>query len=214
MTLDYFHTVNLGKAVTYDNNPENYGQCAQLMERKMFDVDGVTPPIYPGAADYYERGVPGYTKIAKTTELPKKGDLVYFQRSVDSVGNNGHVDICMVDGAASGYTGFDSNWDATTYFQIINGVKYPAAHDVVHNYDLVTGYLRKEVPMPPDYLMNSGDVDNGFAIFKKTPTQADKDAWIGQPFKKFMYDKIVPEVAAMPSANVKPYSGPPLFLET
>lgn len=66
---------------------------------------------------------------------------------------------------------------------------------------------------PADYRMNEGDVINGFAIFKRTPSQLDIDVWVGQPFKKFQYEKLADGVAKMPPQGVKPYQGKELFVK-
>lgn len=57
---------------------------------------------------------------------------------------------------------------------------------------------------PSDYRVNPGDVINGFSVFGRTPSQADKDAWVGQTHKKFWYEKIADGVAKMPASQKKP----------
>lgn len=73
--------------------------------------------------------------------------------------------------------------------------------------------IKEENVEPTDYRMNQGDVINGFAIFNRVPSQADLDAWVGQTFKKFQYEKITDGVAKMPPTGVKPYSGDELFVK-
>lgn len=120
-----------GKVVSYDGVPADAGQCVQLVELYARDVLGVRLPLYPDAAAYWERPVPGYVKISKAHGLPQAGDIVVFDRQLQGSGGHGHMDICFDRVSRGGYRGFDSNWGSLK------------AQLVGHDYSHVLGYLRK-----------------------------------------------------------------------
>lgn len=146
MTLSQFITKYNGKiGVGFDGVPADDGQCVQLVELCAQQVIGVKLPVLPDAASYWERTVPGYTKIAyKSGVHPITGDFVVFSRSLPGSEGYGHIDICIRNGSASGYLGLDSNWspDRVT--------------EVNHTYEYVLGYLRHTVAGVPGGTTQTG----------------------------------------------------------
>lgn len=128
----------LGQSLLYPGQNEIYrGQCVQSV-MMWIKANGITPPIYPSAADYYTNGVSGYTKIPAGQPI-KLGDIVVWRKDFPPSGGNGHIDVASADGSLSSFSAYDSNW-------------YPPlklAH-ILHtgnNNNYIAGYLRKEEDM-------------------------------------------------------------------
>lgn len=124
--------------ISYDGRPENAGQCVQLVEDKWLHVDKLTRkqiPLYPDAASYWEKGVPGFKKIAcKPGVYPKYGDAVVWSRKLPGSGGHGHIDVCISRRPLNrkSFVGLDANWSPLTVTK------------VRHDYSCVLGYLRKK----------------------------------------------------------------------
>lgn len=73
MTLnDYFQLTGF---LLYPGQSEEYrGQCVQSVMIKIKDVDGIEPPVYPDAKDYWFNGIPGYSIVAN----PQPGDIAVY----------------------------------------------------------------------------------------------------------------------------------------
>jgi len=130
MDLDTYIAQTTGKVVSYDGIPADAGQCVQLVADYAVKVLGVKLPNYPIAANYWEKPVPGYTKIPYPN-VPLRGDIVVFSENLPGSEGAGHIDICL-SGSPSGYAGFDSNWGGNK-----------TAHQVQHTYGYVYGFLWK-----------------------------------------------------------------------
>lgn len=74
MTLVDFINQNTGKKLLYPGqNPIYTGECVQLVMLYMKQVQGVEPPVYPNAKDYW-RSIPGYTQESS----PQPGDIAVY----------------------------------------------------------------------------------------------------------------------------------------
>ena len=139
-----------GKAVDFDKVLGDTGQCVQLVAQFLSNLK--LPVFYaPYAVDWWTE-FKGSDLAAKFEQIackpgvePQPGDLVVFGAS-DSIDSPeaGHIDICLKNSTSTHYTGFDSNWGGVYTSVTIDGKKYkfPAAHQVVHTYEDVLGYLR------------------------------------------------------------------------
>lgn len=145
MTLDKFVTKYNGKAVDVD---KAYGpQCWDLAEAYAREVRGIKErPALPtgngcacGCFTNFKK-FPALTKhwtrqnaknpITRVQRYPKQGWLVIWKCELAGSGGCGHIDICLSGrGHASGFVGFDQNWQG----------KF--AHRVSHNYSGIVGYL-------------------------------------------------------------------------
>lgn len=145
MNLQQFISTNNGEAVTYDNIKVNYGQCEQLVCLYWKELYGFNCPPIPYAYLLWTNP----TVLAAFEQIPigqeQPGDVAVFGRStLINSPEAGHTDIVVQGQTGGGFLGFDSNWGttATTNYQVISGVKYPAAHEVQHTYSDVLGFLR------------------------------------------------------------------------
>lgn len=69
---EYF---NLRGYLLYPGQSEVYrGQCVQSVMIKIKSVDGIEPPVYPNAKDYWYKGIPGYQKVSS----PQTGDIAVY----------------------------------------------------------------------------------------------------------------------------------------
>lgn len=127
-----------GKYIDYDGK---FGyQCVDLMRAYMAEVLGMKPydvlPGAPGAKDIYNRytGATPFTKIANgKVNYPHNGDIVFWGFYPFVTGINGHVGICVGDGASMwNFITFDQNYPTRT-----------SCHRQLHNYRGVMGWLRK-----------------------------------------------------------------------
>lgn len=199
---DFFNPL-LGQSLLYPGQSEFYrGQCVQPVMMWIRE-QGIEPPVYPSAYMYYERGVIGYQKILVGSPI-QDGDIVVYSKKFPPANGNGHIDVAT-GGTNKDYWAYDSNWNQP--------LKLTKVHHNGSDNQYIIGYLRRENVEPADYRMNQGDVINGFKIWNAVPSQTDLDAWTGQTFKKFQYEKITDGVAKMPPKGVKPYVIPNLFIE-
>jgi hypothetical protein len=138
MTYQEFLDLHSGHYVDYDHA---YGyQCVDLMRQYIKDVLGLDPyavlPAAPGAKQIFQRYNTSYPfkKIYNTREaIPKNGDIMFWGWYWGVTGINGHVAICVGDGAGQwNFVSFDQNWPTGT-----------ACHRQLHSYKGVMGWLRK-----------------------------------------------------------------------
>lgn len=118
---------------SFDGNPANNGQCEQWALMVRTKREGL-PIRYGNAIDWWtDRGddVNTYDYIAFAPGVyPQSGDYVVWGSGVGS--SAGHIDLCAVSGTASGFTGYDSNWEDIPKLTIIQ-----------HNYEFgILGYIR------------------------------------------------------------------------
>ncbi len=175
------------------------GYCLAYVE----DVFG-TPHIYPNATT-------GWAEAQyKHTELPPSNISVPIWFSFNDpdghvcVWANGVIHTTTANGMRT-FTNIQALLNFMNNGTINEHMVYLGWSEDLANVRIVEGVTMET--------MNKGDVFNGFAIFKKTPTEDDYNVWVGQTFKEFQYKKIAPEVAAMPTGNFKPYDGKQLFVE-
>lgn len=162
MTLDDFIAKYNGKVVAD-------GQCGNLVRAYWNEVDHTTPPSYPNSKDYWFNPVPGYDKV----QDPQPGDIAIY---------NGHG--AYPEGHSAIY------YDGRVFEQNADPDGSPA-HLFKRNSPYLLGYLRKQGGSPKgEEIMNKGDVFNlFFNLEHRTPSQADYDAWVGQPIKKYLDER-------------------------
>lgn len=74
MTLDQYF--QLTGYLLYPGQSEVYrGQCVQSVMIKIKNVDGIEPPVYPNAKDYWFNGIPGYSVV---TDDLQPGDIAVY----------------------------------------------------------------------------------------------------------------------------------------
>lgn len=204
MNLDSFITKYNGQSIP-NNHGKYKGECVSLAARYAQEVQNVPDgdgTLYcqktGGARDLYEHPTAielQYYDLIPYGQPRQRGDLVVWGANLGQYG-----DIAI------------ANDGGTVIFgQLGTPVFIPA--NIRSESRPPLGYLRRKGGNvePTDYRMNDGDVINGFAIFKRTPSPEDLAVWTGQTFKKFQYEKLADGVAKMPPPNMKPYDGPQLY---
>lgn len=144
----YFAPLN-GQSLLYPGTDEEYrGQCVMPVEFWIKE-NGVEPPRYPSASQYYSRGVPGYTQIPAGAPI-LEGDIVVFASNFPPANGNGHIDVASSNGSLHDYWAWDSNWSPP--------LKLSKIHHNGSDNNYIVGYLRltKEEEMPI--------ADKGFVI--------------------------------------------------
>lgn len=87
MNLPDFVSQNTNQKLLYPGQAESLrGQCVQLVMLYMKQVQGVEPPIYPDAKDYFNN-IPGYSAV----QNPQDGDIAVY-RGHDSF-PEGHIAV-------------------------------------------------------------------------------------------------------------------------
>lgn len=166
---------------SFDANPANDGQCVQwaLMVRTQRDD---LPKRLGNAVDWWiNRGtdIRYYDYIPYVIgTYPKAGDYVVWGNGVGSAA--GHIDLCATDGDASGFTGYDSNWQDK-----------PTLTTIRHNYLLgILGYIRIKEQGMNTPAVNEGDIANMWHVggMPGDPDPKYVANWVGSDWKKFMYD--------------------------
>lgn len=145
MDLQSFYNSTVNQSILYAPSParEIYrGECVQLACLYIAQVFRLNPPFYMTAADYAEKGIAGMSFIPNNpndpNQVPPRGAVVCFSRSLPGSGNMGHIDICWSSQAGSStWVGYDQNWGGRT------------AHLVTHNFQYVTGwFVPSNAPTP------------------------------------------------------------------
>lgn len=144
MTLAAFVATENSQALDYDGIPADTGQCVQPVSYYCVNVLDITPPLLNAVDWWYKFAttpvlIGNFDQIPyNANSLPLAGDIVVFGPSA-SINSPiyGHIDICIQNGTAAGYIGFDSNWGGD-----YNSQGYPVAHQVAHTYNDVLGFLR------------------------------------------------------------------------
>lgn len=89
--------------------------------------------------------------------------------------------------------------DVGQYSELVGKVSFKVAVEKMRNEGL--------------FRPNPGDVINAFNIYHAKPSDADTAVWIQQSMKKLLFEKVAEGVAKMPPPGIKPYDGPPIFIE-
>lgn len=140
--LNTLYTEYQGTSIpSFDGDSANNGQCEQWALMVRTKRDGL-PIRYGNAIDWWtDRGddVNTYDYIAYAPGVyPQSGDYVVWGSGVGS--SAGHIDLCAVSGTASGFTGYDSNWE-----------DIPKLTTIQHNYEFgILGYIRLKGEDMPD----------------------------------------------------------------
>ncbi len=189
-----------GQSLSYDGIEANRGQCVQWVEYVLTDnqVGYGLAPFWGNAIDWWN-GFSGvlaanFDRIPYPNNgYPKAGDIVIWGAGVGSV--YGHIDLCVADGDASGFQGYDSNWNGKT------------VHAVAHNYNAVIGYLRPKGSVVDDMVSPSeADVYSGFRQFaNKEPASPDQVQYymardIRELYHDLMFYEIIPKLEEVQQA--------------
>lgn len=203
---NYFQPL-LGESLLYPGQAERYrGQCPMPV-MLWVKANGVEPPAYASAYQYYELGVPGYTKIPVGAPI-LEGDIVVYGPDFPVTKGDGHIDVASQQGVPSDYWAYDSNWSPLVLTK---------THHNGSDNQYIIGYLRKEVMEPTDYRMNAGDIENCYMNEQgRKPTQEELDIYTGQPWKQVIQAFWAsPErkawIEGNQTAGYVPFTLPPLF---
>lgn len=133
MTLDQWIPAVKGQSLNFDGVPADTGQCVQLVAIYCRDVLKV-PVLYGNAIDWFNKYSgstlePNFDRHYIQESYPQKGDIVIWGTGVGSP--YGHIDVCISDGNAGGFLGFDQNWAGDK-----------TAHQVQHTNQFVLGFLK------------------------------------------------------------------------
>lgn len=206
MTLSDFVAQNTGKKLLYPGqNPNLAGQCVQLVMLYMKQVQGVEPPVYPDAKDYWNN-IPGYLPVNN----PQDGDIAVY-RGHDSF-LQGHIAV-VFHGLE-----FEQNADPDG----------SPAHLFNRSTIYLLGYLRKEDMFnltkeqieAISLMANNTTPGAGFNYAQYTgvpATQALLDQLINEfvPYSEKYhqeYSSLQQQVSHPPSLT--PYAGPQLFTKS
>lgn len=201
MTLDQFIANQSGKSLLYSPSPAREhlrGQCVQLVCFYVTQVVG-KPVMWRDAAEWWYSNLypEHYERIPNTSSaVPRKGDIIIWDRSLANSGGAGHIAICVEPRPGTGtFVSFDSNWGGKT------------AKLVTHNYNKVVGWLRPRVAAPAEPAhQTQGDemianADQATKVYKMlrpngSPSQAEIDGTAGKrSFAEFI-NSAQPEIQA------------------
>src|ERR1700733_4310528 len=85
---DFINKYN-GQQTLYPGQGEDLrGQCVQLVMLYMKEVQGVEPPVYPNAQDYWNN-IPGYSSVSPA----QAGDIAVY--SGHDAYPEGHIAVCV-----------------------------------------------------------------------------------------------------------------------
>lgn len=192
MTLQEAYNSNVGQSIpSPDGDPADAGQCVSWASYVLKNVYN-HPYIYANAINWWEN--PGLTDkfdfIPYTSGVyPKTGDFVVWGSGVGS--QYGHIDLCATDGNASGFTGYDSNWE-----------DIPKLTTIQHNYAYgILGYIRLKGQKAD--IMNTGDVRNLYINLLKHDADIQTQlTWVGNEFSELFYAIVnSPEYAFLQASN-------------
>lgn len=198
MSLDDCFNQHKGTAVLVPGGGAgNNGQCAQWADTVLHDVYGLPYVFTPAAKDWWYNfdSFPqlkgNFDKIPRGQPI-KKGDFIFYD-PLSANDPQGHVDVASKDSPnVNSFTAYDSNWDATNFYQVINGVKYPALHEVVHADGFngkVIGYARKKgTNMKPQRLATAGMIKDFAHSYGWEPDANYLKNWVGQDAVDCWYD--------------------------
>ncbi len=212
MTPDSYFTPLNGQSLLYPGQAEKYrGQCVQPVQMWL-KATGTEPPVYQYAYQYYDKGIPGYTKIPAGGPI-KTGDIVVWGKNYAASKGAGHIDVATQDGTLQDFYAWDSNW--------ITPLKLGRWHHNSSSNQYIVGYLRKEGDMPA----TRQDIINAYnGVMAYNPSEAEIQSYLashkdrGQVWQE-IYDYAVHEkkdyfaYKAAHDAGVVPYSGPQLFIK-
>lgn len=133
-TTDSLYDEYKGESIpSFDGNPANDGQCEQWYLMVRTKRDGY-PAVSGNAIDRWNtKETDKYDYIPFASGIyPKKDDYVVWGSGVGS--KYGHIDVAAQDGTASGFVGYDSNWN-----------DIPTLRTIQHNYQYgILGYVRRK----------------------------------------------------------------------
>lgn len=209
MTPDQYFTPLKGQSLLYPGQANKLrGQCVQSV-MLWLQALGVNPPVYEFAYEYYQNGIPGYTKIPVGPNI-QTGDIIVWGSNFPASPGAGHIDVAAASGTLQSFYAWDSNWSPPLELNRI-------LHNGNDN-NYIVGYLRRQ-DMPDPNQMNQ------LVFFCWGPgaaTPADMEKINSQASVQFALSLIlgddrtarwytqVNNLIDQPS-SVVPYSGPQLF---
>lgn len=145
MTHGQFITANMGRYVDYDKRYGN--QCVDLMRQYIKDVEGIDPyqavPAGATAKTIFQNfsGNKYYQKILNSpSNVPKKGDLVFWGYYPSVTGWAGHVGV-FDSGDLYSVVVFNQNYPTGSSCQL----RKFGTSKLFHGYRGVMGWLRRKV---------------------------------------------------------------------
>lgn len=182
MTPDTYFAPLKNQSLLYPGQSQVYrGQCVQSV-MLWLKATGTEPPVYPSAYQYFQRGIPGYTKIPAGQPIKAEDIVVWrpdFPPAITGGVGNGHIDVAAQDGTAQDFWAWESNWSPPLRLNRIR-------HNGPDN-SYIFGYLRKEENMLDEEAANlladtlrynpGVGADPGF-----------KSSFIGKPLKQVLVE--------------------------
>ncbi len=173
MTANQFFSPLLGQSLLYPGQNEIYrGQCVQPV-MMWIKANGVEPPVYPNAYQYYTRGVPGYDKVSGEIQ---EGDIIVFSSNLPGSDGSGHICVASGDAVPQDFMSYDSNWGPG---KKLRQIRHMGSED-----SDILGYLRREGYDMATF--NEGDRQN-FNVSFFGEDQGKFRSEIGMEFKVAMY---------------------------
>jgi hypothetical protein len=113
-----------GRYIEYAD-PNSPYQCMDLMFQYNDEVLGIVGFGAPTAYEAYLKGDSRFDKIPNTgTNLPQKGDLVFWRQTDDNwVNKAGHVAM-FIEGDRNRFSSFDQNWPAGSPSEVVEHRKW------------------------------------------------------------------------------------------
>jgi len=169
ITPDQYFTPLKGQSLLYPGQAEKYrGQCVQSVKLWYTEVTGLPAPSHELAYQYYDAGIPGYTKIPAGGPI-KTGDIIVWSKYFPASPGAGHIDVAATDGTVNDFYAWDSNWSPP--------LKLSKIHHNGHDNNYIVGYLRKnegeEVKATRQDIINAY---NGLMAYN--PTEAEIEGYL------------------------------------
>lgn len=188
--------------ILFDGFPKDAGQCVQLVELYMVEVQAVDPPRYPNAKDYWFQGIPGYSQVS----TPEPGDIAVY--NAHGAFPEGHIAVCVGNGEV-----FEQNADPDG----------SPAHVFTRATTYLLGYLRKDnMNVSPN--LNDGDIVNAMKNAGMDPeTEANlnyRKTWVAiGNWNKWWYDfyaqpSVIAALQKKYGSGYMSYGGPALFIKS
>lgn len=212
MTPDSYFSPLQGQSLLYPGQSESLrGQCVQSVMMWLKET-GTEPPIYPSAYQYFDKGIPGYTKM--NADLIQEDDIIVYSKNFPPAGGNGHIDVAAQDGTRTDYWGWDSNWtplklerihhngsDNQYIVGILRKENMGLTHDQVAK--ICVGFTNLQPEVSSAFMNNIGqDLDTVLNNFENYTEH-----------KNLLLDAQAYRNGQTAPSNVVPYSGPQLFVK-
>lgn len=131
---DFFSPLE-GQSLLIPGQDERFrGQCPQPVGLYVQAL-GLTFPAYIDAYLYWDKGIPGYTKVQVGNPI-KEGDIIVWRADFPPSLGSGHMDVAAQDGTLANFVAWDSNWYPP--------LKLAKLSHLGNNNNYIAGYLRRQ----------------------------------------------------------------------